>query len=199
MIRLRTLPSVPVLLRVVLRAYVLARTHEYRVGCSCGAKGRLRASWRVGERARVPQLGGARGDAESSNRNTVGPAEISAVNRGDRHWKRTESCKAGGRRGKNYITASIHMTGAVWVRPGFYLANSSFSFRFRSVSSGLTAMPSTHRRSCASETLCVVAGCRTWISSRVPGAIGSTQPSCFNKLKPRIAASYRLSAETSTL
>jgi hypothetical protein len=32
-----------------------------------------------------------------------------------------------------------------------------------------------------------------------PGAIGSTQPSFFNKLKPTIAASYRLSAETSTL
>src|SRR4051812_23289561 len=60
-------------------------------------------------------------------------------------------------------------------------------------------MPSTHRRSCASETLCVVAGCLTWISSRVPGAIGSVQPSCFNRLKPTIAASYRLSAETSTL
>src|SRR3954464_3349878 len=60
-------------------------------------------------------------------------------------------------------------------------------------------MPSTQRRSCASEALCVVAGCLTWISSRVPGAIGSTQPSCFNKLKPTIAASYKLSAETSTL
>jgi hypothetical protein len=33
----------------------------------------------------------------------------------------------------------------------------------------------------------------------VPGATGSTQPSRFNKLKPTIAASYKLSAETSML
>lgn len=39
----------------------------------------------------------------------------------------------------------------------------------------------------------------TWISNRVPGAIGSTQPSRFNKLKPTIPASYKLSAETSTV
>src|SRR4051794_9765183 len=30
-------------------------------------------------------------------------------------------------------------------------------------------------------------------------ATGSTQPSCFNKLKPTIGASYKLSAETSML
>src|SRR4051812_8041825 len=60
-------------------------------------------------------------------------------------------------------------------------------------------MPSTQRRSCARETQWVVAGYLTWISSRVPGAIGSTQPSRFNKLKPTIPASYKLSAETSTL
>src|ERR1044072_8676926 len=60
-------------------------------------------------------------------------------------------------------------------------------------------MPSTHRRSCANETICVVAGCLTWIWSRVPDAIGSTQPSFFNRLKPTIAASYKLSADTSTL
>lgn len=32
------------------------------------------------------------------------------MNRSDRQWKRTESCKAGRRHGKNYTTASIHMT-----------------------------------------------------------------------------------------
>jgi hypothetical protein len=38
---------------------------------------------------------------------------------------------------------------------------SAFNFCFFIVSSGLTAMPSAHRRSCATVMMCVVAGART--------------------------------------
>jgi len=85
-----------------------------------------------------------------------------------------------------------------WTLDG-YLGSNPLSLRFCNVSSGLVAAPSAQRRSCSSVTVCVVAGCLTWISIVVPGATGSTHPACLNTLMPTIAASYRLSPDTSTL
>src|SRR5262245_797706 len=50
-------------------------------------------------------------------------------------------------------------------------ASSFFSRRFFNVSSGLTATPSAHRRSCWSVTRCFAEGSLTWTSISVPGAI----------------------------
>ena len=52
--RLRTRPYASVFVCVVLHAYVFDRTHFQRVGYFCGAVGRLRASWEVGDRAGSP-------------------------------------------------------------------------------------------------------------------------------------------------
>ena len=66
-------------------------------------------------------------------------------------------CKFDRHRGKNYTTTSIQCEagafGGDYLRAVSWPANNAFNFRFLRVSSGLTAMPSTHRRSCASETL----------------------------------------------
>src|SRR5262245_239876 len=107
-----------------LRVYTCLRirkAHVDRLGCFANSIGRLRVTRQVGESARVPQLGGARGERAWSNSDT---GAFFRFNRQEWWVTLRNRVMAGVGNGKNYIVSRYTAHPASSIR----IANEEQSF-----------------------------------------------------------------------